>query len=115
VCPPTSIAALWRRGATGSSLAERRGGERDAFRASRSPAESGAASRVAYEAAALLVAQLQAQRADAEDPVEPRLDETFFGPARTRCGTDAWNAAAREGSALSFEDAIAYALEEPRA
>ena len=51
----------------------------------------------------------------AEDPVEARLDETFFEPARARCGTDTWNAAAREGSALSFEDAIAYALEEPRA
>ena len=51
----------------------------------------------------------------AENPVETRLDETFFEPARARCGTDAWNAAAREGSALSFEDAIACALEEPRA
>jgi hypothetical protein len=50
-----------------------------------------------------------------EDPVEAGLDETFFEPARTRCGTDAWNAAAREGSVLGFEDAIAYALEEPRA
>ena len=50
-----------------------------------------------------------------EDPVEARLDAAFFEPARARCGTDAWNAAAREGSALSFEDAIAYALEEPRA
>ena len=36
-------------------------------------------------------------------------------PARTRCGTDAWNGAARHGSALRFEDSIAYALEEPPA
>ena len=48
-----------------------------------------------------------------EDPVEARLDEAFFEPARTRYGTDAWDAAAREGGALSFDDAIAYALEEP--
>jgi hypothetical protein len=34
-------------------------------------------------------------------------------PARTRCGTDAWNGAARDGSALPLEDAIAYAPEEP--
>ena len=33
----------------------------------------------------------------------------------TRRGADAWDAAAREGSALSFEDAIAYALQEPPA
>ena len=66
--------------------------------------------------AATLVGAAATHRYDqAEDPVEARLDETFFEPARARCGTDAWNAAAREGSALSFEDAIAYALEEPRA
>ena len=66
--------------------------------------------------AATLVGAADAHRYDqAEDPVEARLNETFFEPARTRCGTDAWNAATREGSMLSFEDAIAYALEEPRA
>ncbi len=43
----------------------------------------------------------------AEDPVEARLDETFFEPASARCGIDAWNAAARKGSVLSFHDAIA--------
>jgi hypothetical protein len=48
-----------------------------------------------------------------EDPVDARLEGAFFGPARTRCGTDAWNTAAREGSALSFEDAIAFALDQP--
>jgi hypothetical protein len=88
--------------------------------------------RVAFEGlrglAALAVVHGDAQRAatlvgaaDAhrygriEDPVEARLDETFFEPARARWGTDAWDAAAREGSVLSFEDAIAYALDEPRA
>ena len=68
------------------------------------------------ERAATLVGAAHAHRYDrAEDPVEARLDETFFEPARTRCGADTWNAAAREGSLLSFEDAITYALEEPRA
>ena len=66
------------------------------------------------ERAATLVGAADAHRYDRpEDPVEARLDATFFEPARARCGTDAWNAAAREGGALSFEDAIAYALEEP--
>ena len=66
--------------------------------------------------AATLVGAADAHRYDKpEDPVEARLDGAFFEPARTRYGTDAWNAAAREGSALSFEDAIAYALEEPPA
>jgi predicted ATPase len=50
-----------------------------------------------------------------EDPVHARLDATFFDPARTRHGPDAWDAAARGGATLSVEDAIAYALEEPRA
>jgi len=64
--------------------------------------------------AATLVGAAGAHRYDnPEDPVEARLDEEFFEPARTLCGTDAWDAAAREGGALSFEDAIAYALEEP--
>ena len=63
--------------------------------------------------AATLVGAADAHRYDrAEDPVEARLDETFFTPARSRGGTDAWDAAAREGSVLSFEDAIAYALGE---
>jgi predicted ATPase/class 3 adenylate cyclase len=62
--------------------------------------------------AATLVGAADAHRYDqSENPVEARLDETFFEPARARCGTSTWNAAAREGSVLSFEDAIAYALE----
>jgi hypothetical protein len=66
--------------------------------------------------AATLVGAAEAHRYEQpQDPVEARLDETFFEPARARCGNDAWNAAAREGSELSFQDAIAYALEEPRA
>ena len=63
--------------------------------------------------AATLVGAADAHRYDLpEDPLEARLDEAFFEPARTRHGTDAWNADAHDGGALSFEDAIAYALEE---
>jgi len=63
--------------------------------------------------AATLVGAADAHRYDmAEDPVEARLDGAFFDFARTRYGTDAWNAAAREGGTLSFEGAIAYALQE---
>jgi hypothetical protein len=64
--------------------------------------------------AATLLGAAEAHRNNLpEDRVEARLDETFFEPARARCGADAWNAAARGGSALSFEAVIAYALEEP--
>ena len=47
-----------------------------------------------------------------QDMVDARLDATFFEPARTRRGADAWDAAFREGAALNFEEAIAYALDE---
>jgi tetratricopeptide (TPR) repeat protein len=64
--------------------------------------------------AATLVGAADANRYDQpEDPVQARLEAVFFEPARRRYGTDAWNAAARSGSALTFEDAIANALEEP--
>jgi hypothetical protein len=46
--------------------------------------------------------------------VEARLDAAFIQPARRRQGADAWDAAARDGGTLSFEDAITYALQEPR-
>ncbi len=65
---------------------------------------------------ATLVGAAAAHRYDApQDPVEARLDETFFEPARTQLGTDKRNGAARDGGAFSFEDAIAYALDEPLA
>jgi hypothetical protein len=47
------------------------------------------------------------------DVIEARLDASFFDAARARCGTKAWDAAAREGGVLTFDDAIAYALQEP--
>ena len=63
--------------------------------------------------AARLVGGADAHRYDKpEDTVEARLEAAFFEPARARCGTDAWKAAALEGRTLSFEAAIAYALEE---
>ena len=49
------------------------------------------------------------------DAVQDRLNATFFEPARTRHGADAWDAAAAEGGSLSFADAVAYGLEERRA
>jgi predicted ATPase len=63
-------------------------------------------------AARLFGAAVEDRRGRAEDHVENRLDAEFFGPARARHGGDAWDAIAREGGSLSFEDAIAYALEE---
>jgi hypothetical protein len=63
------------------------------------------------ERAAKLLGAAAAHRYDqAEDPVETRLDAAFFEPARARLGAGAWDAAAGAGGAMSFEDAIAYAL-----
>jgi hypothetical protein len=42
-----------------------------------------------------------------DDAVDARLHETYFQPARSRHGPDAWDAAFREGAAMSFDDAIA--------
>jgi hypothetical protein len=74
-----------------------------------------AAVRGDSERAARLVGAAGALRCVPEDPVEARLDAAFFEPARKRCGTRAWDAAAHDGGRLSFESAIAYALEEPLA
>lgn len=63
--------------------------------------------------AAALVGAAAAHRYDQPaSPVDARLDETYFEPARARCGKDVWDAAARDGGALSFEEAIAYAIGE---
>jgi predicted ATPase/DNA-binding SARP family transcriptional activator len=50
-----------------------------------------------------------------QDEVPARLDGAFLAPARRRHGADAWDTAVREGAQLSFEDAIAYALDQQRA
>ena len=74
-----------------------------------------AAVRGDIDRAARLVGAAAAHRCEPEDPVDARLDAAFFQPARARYGADAWDAVARHGNALSFEDAIAYALQEPPA
>jgi predicted ATPase/class 3 adenylate cyclase len=68
----------------------------------------------AKRAALLVGAAAATSYGQQQDVVDARLDEHFFEPARIRCGTDVWDAAARDGGTLSFEEAIAYALEERR-
>jgi predicted ATPase/DNA-binding SARP family transcriptional activator len=68
----------------------------------------------ADRAARLLGAATAHRRGQPEDPVDAKLDATFYEAARTLHGAAAWTAASREGRALSFEDAIAYALDDPR-
>jgi hypothetical protein len=41
-----------------------------------------------------------------------RIEARFLAPARDRHGADAWDGAAREGAAMSLDEAIAYALAE---
>jgi len=45
------------------------------------------------------------------DTVDARLAATYFEPARGRLGAEAWDAAVREGAALSWDEAVAYGLE----
>jgi predicted ATPase/class 3 adenylate cyclase len=63
-------------------------------------------------AARLLGAAEAFRYGDPVDEVQQRLATVFFEPARARHGPDAWDAAAREGNALSFAEAVAYGLEE---
>jgi predicted ATPase/DNA-binding SARP family transcriptional activator len=74
-----------------------------------------AAFRNDLDRAARLAGAAAAHRYGApHDPVDARLDATLLQPARTRHGTFAWDAAALEGAELNFNDAIAYALDEPQ-
>jgi hypothetical protein len=41
-----------------------------------------------------------------------RLHTAFLDPARIRHGTAAWDAAARDGTTLTLDVAIAYALDD---
>ena len=50
-----------------------------------------------------------------QDAVEARLEAVFFASARTRHGADAWDTDVRQGAQLSFDAAIAYALDQRRA
>lgn len=49
-----------------------------------------------------------------QEVIENRLDAAFFRVARGRYGGETWDAATREGAALSFDDAVAYALDQPQ-
>jgi hypothetical protein len=72
-----------------------------------------AALRGDHKRAATLVGAAAAHRyGEPEDPVDTRLDAEFFEPARRRHGVDPWDATARDAGVMSFEDAIAYALDE---
>jgi predicted ATPase/DNA-binding SARP family transcriptional activator len=74
-----------------------------------------AAVRHDHARAARLVGAAGAHAYDVKhDKVEARLDAAFLYPARRRHGASDWGAAESHGAALSLEDAIAYALEEPR-
>jgi non-specific serine/threonine protein kinase len=74
-----------------------------------------AAVRGAVERAALLYGAAGAHRyGQPQDPVDERMRTRFFDPARARLGAEAWDAAVRRGAVLSFEDAIAAALEGAR-
>jgi predicted ATPase/DNA-binding SARP family transcriptional activator len=64
---------------------------------------------------ARLVGAAKSHRADVQlDEVESRVDNEIVRPARARLGASAWDAAVRAGEALSLDEAIAYALDEPR-
>jgi hypothetical protein len=67
----------------------------------------------AHRAARLVGAAAAHRYGQPEDPVDARLDTAFFDPARRQRGPEAWDAAARGGGTLTFEDAIAYALKQP--
>jgi hypothetical protein len=49
------------------------------------------------------------------EDVPARIDAEFLVPARKRYGPEAWDTAVHEGAQLSFEDAVAYALDPQRA
>jgi predicted ATPase/class 3 adenylate cyclase len=66
-------------------------------------------------AARLLGAATAHRFGDPEDRVDTRLHATFFDPVRRDPSSVAWDAPFHEGTALSFDDAIAYALQEPPA
>ena len=72
-----------------------------------------AAAREEDDRAARLVGAASAHRhGSQQDTIEARLDAAYLAAARARCGASVWEAVVAEGTALSFEDAIAYALEE---
>jgi predicted ATPase len=65
------------------------------------------------ERAARLAGAVAAHCGAADDVTLFRLEARFLEPARLRWGADIWDAAARQGAALSLQEAIVYALEPP--
>jgi predicted ATPase/DNA-binding SARP family transcriptional activator len=57
-------------------------------------------------------ARVQLPLDEAERPVYERVTERFIAPARERLG-DGWESAAAAGRAMTAEDAVAFALDEP--
>jgi predicted ATPase len=47
-----------------------------------------------------------------QEDLEETCERRYFADARVRLGAEDWDVAEREGAAMSFEQAIAYALEE---
>ena len=68
-----------------------------------------------HRAARLVGAATAHRYGHPQEPVDERLYARFLAPARARHGTDRWDTAVDEGGVLSFEDAIVFALQEPRA
>jgi hypothetical protein len=66
-------------------------------------------------AAQLLGAAEAHQYGIQQDDVAEDLHDAFFRDARVRYGSDRWQRTVQEGAALSFDSAIAYALDEPPA
>src|SRR4051812_7539146 len=72
-----------------------------------------AAARDELDRAARLVGASAAHRhGQRRHAADARLDRTFLVPARARLGAMTWDAAVRQGAALSFEAAIAIALQD---
>ena len=65
-------------------------------------------------AAALLGAAAAHRYGERTDALDARFEAAFFEAALARHGAQAWSAAFRDGGALTFADAIAYALEQAR-
>jgi len=70
-----------------------------------------AARRRDPELAAQLVGAARAIGPLADDEVSVRLQREFLDPARARMGAEWWEAAESQGARLSFDEAIALALD----